>query len=103
MSIKFQLTGRIDDTQFDNGKYRYLLVTPAPDAYSQPSSYKLQSDNQLGQIGQEITVDVEMSGFVRKKPYEDKQTRQPKIYWEDNVIFRATPAVARPQAVTKAS
>lgn len=89
MSIDFQLKGRIEETQFDNGSYRYLLVTPAPDAYSQPSSYKLQSDNQIGQPGQEVVVNVRMSGFVRKKPYNDKKTQQPKVYWEDNVILKA--------------
>ncbi len=100
MSMTIQLKGRIDHTEFFNGKNMTIITTPAVDAYSQPASYKLRSQAQLGAVGQEIMVDVSISGFVRKKPYTDKQTQQPKIYWEDNVFLDATPAQAAPQAVS---
>lgn len=99
MSISFSITGRIDDSQFDNSNgnntYRTLITTAAPDAYSQPSSYKVISDVALGAIGSEVNLDVTMTGFVRKKPYNDKKTNQPKTFWEDNYTLRARQAQAR--------
>lgn len=105
MQINFTLTGRIEDSQYDNRNgntvYRTLITAPAPDAYSQPSSYKLVSDTSLGGNGSEITVDVTMTGFIRKKDYRDKETNQPKTFWEDNYTLRAR--LAQPKSQAKAS
>lgn len=95
----FQMNGRIEFSEFYNGKYISLITTPAPDPYSQPSKFKVNSESQLGAIGQEVSLDVTVSGFVREKPYTDKQTGQRKIFHEDNVILRARLAQAKPQAV----
>lgn len=96
--MKSQLSGRIEDTQFHNGTYTTILTEAAADAYSQPSSFKLRSDMELGPIGAEISVELEIRGFVRRKPYKDKQTGQPKVFLEDNTILSVTRVV--PKAVT---
>ncbi|MEA3301074.1 MAG: hypothetical protein U9R22_12695 [Pseudomonadota bacterium] len=94
--MRFQLTGKIESCDFHNGVHTTILVTPAPDAYSQPSSYKLKSDNMLGQPGQEITADIAMRGFIRRKPYKDKNTGQPKMFFEDNVILSVVSSQIKP-------
>lgn len=62
----FQMNGRIEFSEFYNGKYISLITTPAPDPYSQPSKFKVNSESQLGAIGQEVSLDVTVSGFVRE-------------------------------------
>lgn len=103
--MRTQLTGRIEDTQFHNHTYTTILTEAAADAYSQPSSFKLRSDMELGAIGSEITAEIEIRGFVRRKPYKDKQTGQPKVFLEDNTILsviRVVPkAVQQPAAAVK--
>lgn len=87
--MNFTMKCRIDDAEFVNNSNFYTVSTPVPDAYSHPNSYRLRSLNQLGDVGQEIFVDVVVSGYVRRKPYQDKKTGQPKVYHEQNVFFDA--------------
>lgn len=96
--MNFTLKGRIEEIEFYNGKYINFIATPAPDPYSQPSSYKVHTDTQVGNAGMEVTLDITVSGYVRKKPYKDKVTGQPKVYWEDNVILKGRPAIQAVQA-----
>lgn len=93
----FVLRGRIDHIQLHEGKYFHVVTTPAPDAYSKPSRYKLASSQQLGNEGSEITVQVTVSGSVFEKQYRDKQSGIQKIYHEANVYMNAVPAT--PQQV----
>jgi hypothetical protein len=92
--MQFKLKGRIDHTEFYNGNHMHVITTPAPDAYSQPSSFKVRGPVQLGPVGQEIETHVQLSGFVRRKPYKDKQTGQDKVYWEDNVFLEVIQVAA---------
>lgn len=87
---------QIKKTLFLNGHHYTVIVVPAADAYSQPTSYKVKSAAPLGQTGQEITCNVTMSGFVREKPYKDKDTGQQKIYDEQVVNFEAELAHSSP-------
>ena len=100
--MKVQLTGRIESQDFYNGNYTTVIATPAPDAYSQPSSYKIRSSNQLGSVKSEITVWVEISGFVKDKPYKDRQTGENKIFQEANVFFEVCEAPAATKSTPKA-
>lgn len=93
----FILKGRIDHIQLHEGRYFHVVTTPAPDAYTKPSRYKLSSRQQLGTEGAEITVQVTISGSVFEKSYRDKQTGIQKVYHEANVYMDAVPAT--PQQV----
>lgn len=101
MDVK--LTGKIEETTFNNNTHTTLLMTPAPDSYSQPSTYKLKSDMPLGNVGQEITVECQMRGFIRRRSYNDKQTGQPKTFLDDNVVFSVFKVHAKPEPVRAAS
>lgn len=91
MNPSFTLKGRVDFVQLHEGAYFTVVTTPAPDAYSKPSRYKLRSASQLGVPGQEITVDVTVSGSVYEKNYRDKQTGINKVFHEANVYMDAAP------------
>lgn len=97
MSVKFQLTGRIESSENINGKYHSVLATPAEDAYSKPNAFKLRSDYALGNQGEEVTCDVELTGYVREKPYKDKDTGYSKVYREPNVFMDAKRAQPKTQ------
>jgi hypothetical protein len=53
------------------------MITPAPDAYSRPSTIEVRSKNKLGEIGEEISVSCKLGGYTRK-PYRitDKDTNE---------------------------
>ena len=85
--MKLTINGRIDSSEFFNGKYMVVVVTPAVDAYSQPSSFKVRAQNQLGNIGEEVALEVEVSGYVQRKTYLNKKTNQSEIFNEANVYF----------------
>lgn len=85
--MNITLQGRIDHTEFYNNAHTVILAVAAADQYSLPSTYKLRSPNAMGAVGDELTVHTAVRGFVKRKPYTDKQTNQPKVYWEDNVFF----------------
>ncbi len=94
--MNFTMKCRIDETEFYNGKHYTTVQTAAPDLYSKPSSYRLQSQQPLGSAGNEITVDIAISGNVFKRPYVDKSTGQQKQYVESKVYFDAQIAQAKP-------
>ena len=81
--MNFKLKCRIDRTEFYNNKHIVNVSTPAPDQYSKPNSFKIYSDKPLGNVGDEIEPTVSMTGFIREKKYNDKNTGQQKIYYED--------------------
>lgn len=95
----FILKGRIDHIQMHEGRYFHVVTTPAPDAYSKPSRYKLASRQQLGTEGAEVTVQVTISGSVYEKNYRDKNTGIQKVFHEANVFMDAVPAT--PQQVSQ--
>lgn len=100
-NLIIHIKGRLDNHEFFKGDHWHVVTLPAPDSYSQPSSIKFKSPQQLGSVGQEIESHVRMSGFVRKKDYKDKVTQQDKTYWESNVFFESVQAPVIP--VSKAS
>lgn len=101
MQPSFNMKCRIDFSEFHNGRYSTYVTTPAPDAYTQPSSYRLYSESQLGNSGSEITVTCTIRGFIRNKSYQDKQTGQQKVFHEDNVFFDATLAGQQKQVANQ--
>lgn len=88
--MKFTMKCRIDTSEIYNNRHTTVVTTPAPDSYSQPSSFKVFSDSALGAIGNEVELDVSVRGFVREKRYKDKNTGQEKVFQEDNVFLDAS-------------
>lgn len=81
------LIGRIDFAELHNGRFYTVVTTPAPDAYSHPSRFKLQSAQQIGQLGQTFEFSLDVSGIVREKPYQDKNTGMRKTFYESDVYL----------------
>jgi len=50
-----------------------LLRTPAADQYSSPGTFELLSSRRLGSEGSEISVEADLSGYVRKFTTKDGQ------------------------------
>ena len=83
MKLKFKLKCRIDRSEFYNNKHILNVTIPSSDQYSKPNSFKIYSERPLGNVGEEIEPTVEMTGYIREKKYNDKQTGQQKVYYED--------------------
>lgn len=86
MRVQF-ISARIEKTEQYNGKQYTVVAVPAADQFSHPSKYRLQSLQQIGQIGTLVDVVANMQGIVRNKNYFDKQTGQQRHYDEASVLF----------------
>lgn len=86
MQVKF-IGARIEKSEVYNGKTYSVVAVPAIDQFSHPSKYRLQSLQQLGQVGTFVDVTANMQGIVRPKSYFDKQTGQQRYFDETNVLF----------------
>lgn len=94
--MQFQMLARIDSSEFHNQRYYTVVTTPAPDAFSHPARFKVQSQQPIGQVGQNLKLTVAVSGIVRERPYRDKQTGQQKVFQEGDVylnVVTSEPAV----------
>lgn len=78
---------RIEKMEQYNGKFYTVVGVPAPDTFSHPSKYRLQSVGKLGDFGQLIDATCNMQGIVKEKSYFDKTTGQQKKFDETNVLF----------------
>jgi hypothetical protein len=96
--MNFQMKGKIGVTEFYNGNHYTVIQTPAPDSYSQPSSFRVRSATPLGANAQEIELDCSISGFVRPKTFTNKSGQQQTIQ-EPNVFIDA--AIASPSKPNK--
>ncbi len=105
--MKITLSGRIEKMQpFTSSQGRginTLLSVPAADPYSRPQQFKIISDQPLGQIGQEVSVSCELSGYVKSRSYTDKKTNLPAEFWEGSVSFRSIGVASGLSPVSKAS
>lgn len=89
--MQVQFTGcRIEKMEQYNGKVYTVVGVPAPDAFSHPSKYRLQSASKLGEFGQLIDVTANMQGIVKTKTYFDPKSNQQKSFDETNVLFDVT-------------
>jgi len=89
------LKGKIVSQEFINGNNYSVVAEAAKDAYSQPSSYKIKSVQQLGQNEQEVTLSVEIGGYIKHTNYKDKETGQPKVYDNQVIYLTAVPYVSK--------
>ena len=86
MQVNF-IGARIEKLEVHNGKTYTVVAVPAPDQFSHPSKYRLQSLQQIGQIGTFVDCVANMQGIVRPKSYFDKQSGQPRNFDETSVLF----------------
>lgn len=56
------------------GLYLTLITVPSPDEYSSPSSLEVQSTKKLAEKGEDITVNVHISGYRALQKLTDKET-----------------------------
>lgn len=103
--MQFAMIARVNLSEFHNNRYYTIVTTPAPDAFSHPSRFKVQSDQPIGQPNQDVELTVSVNGMVREKPYKDKQTNQPKTFYEADVylnVISAKPYMPQQQKAEKA-
>lgn len=92
--MKSTLKGKILKHEFHNGAYYTVIAEPAPDQYSMPNKFKVRSDTQLGNVDDEVSLNIQVSGFVKPKSWTDKQTGQQRSFDEANVNLQVIPAKA---------
>jgi hypothetical protein len=100
------LTGKIIKSEFYSNQHRVTMMIPAVDQYSQPQSFRVNSDGAFGEVGSEHQVTCDLRGFVKTKKYTDKNTGQPKEFEECNVYFEVVsskPVIKPVQSAAKAS
>jgi hypothetical protein len=105
MSMQMHLNGvRVESSEFYSGSNYTIVSAPAPDAFSHPSRFKVQSPNVIGGQGQFIDLVLNVSGIVRTKNFQDKNTGQMKTFNEANVYFEVvTSKPSMPASVSKSS
>ena len=65
---QISIEGKIDRSELYEGKHYTEVLLPAADEYSNPSRVKVVSTRSLGNVGQSITVDCAIRGFVQTFP-----------------------------------
>jgi len=102
MTSKVSFIGaRIDSSEFYKQKMYTVVSTPAPDAFSHPSKYRVTSEQSIGNVGAVVDIDCTIRGMVRPKNYTDKSNGQPKTYVETDVYFDVYAVRAHVQPITK--
>jgi hypothetical protein len=82
------LTGvRVEKSEFYQQKHYTVVASPAPDAFSFPSKFRVTSDKPIANVGSVMDLQLSMRGVVRPKSFVDKQTGQQKSYDECDVYF----------------
>jgi len=103
MTLTMQ-SARIEQSEFYNNMHYTVVTMPAPDAFSHPSRFRLQSKAPLGAPGSVVTITVDVGGLVREKQYRDKISGQLKTFHEGVVFLNVVssgPAQAVPEQKTK--
>ena len=59
------IEGKIDRVEPYEGKQYTEVILPAADAYSAPSRAKVVSTRPLGAVGQEVSVECSLRGYVQ--------------------------------------
>ena len=73
-NMTFLATGRIESASKFQDSVTTLIKTPAPDAYSYPSTIAVRSKSRLGTVGEEVTVTCRIGGVPRTFKRVDKET-----------------------------
>lgn len=62
------IDGKVDRSELYEGKHYTEVLIPAADAYSNPGRVKVVSTRPLGNVGQQVTVDCSIRGYVHTFP-----------------------------------
>ncbi len=81
---------RIEKSEFYAGKHYTIVAMPAPDAFSFPSKYKLQSDFPLGQPGTFIDCNITMQGIVKNKQIAGNNGAPARSFDDATVLLACT-------------
>lgn len=73
-NMTFIAIGRIESASKYQDSVTTLIKTPAPDAYSHPSTIAVRSKSRLGSAGDEVTVACRIGGVPRTFNRTDKET-----------------------------
>ncbi|MEM7504706.1 MAG: single-stranded DNA-binding protein [Pseudomonadota bacterium] len=78
---RLTIMGRVEyGKPTQNGRFKTLIRTPAPDQYTPPQTVLVYSQSQLGHVGSEIEVRCAVGG--RSRTYQkDGQTEQAADCW----------------------
>jgi|JI8StandDraft_1071087.scaffolds.fasta_scaffold106279_2 hypothetical protein len=69
-----RLAGRLLKVTKKNDLFIHLMVLPAPDAYTSPSTVEILSKTRIGQAQDEITCLVRITGYRRTYNHTDRET-----------------------------
>lgn len=73
-TMTFQAVGRIEHVAKFQDNVTTLIKTPAPDAYSHPSTIAVRSKARLGAVGDEVAITCRVGGVPRTFKRTDKDT-----------------------------
>lgn len=78
--IVLKLSGKIDSVRHHGGNCYTRVIAPADDPYSRPDVVEVRSKAPVGSVGQMVTLDCALHGYVRK-PYKftDPQTGEIRV------------------------
>lgn len=99
--MKSLLKGKIIRTDYYQSKYYSIVAEAAPDLYTQPSSFRVCTEQGVGSSGDEVQLMVDISGYCRMKNYIDKSTGEQKSFPDQKVYFNAS--IPMPEDIKKFS
>jgi hypothetical protein len=76
------LKGKIVESNFINNKTYTTIAEPSADEYSQPNSFKVQSEHPLGNNNDIVNLKVTFGGYIKKKA---------KVFTEQILFLSALP------------
>lgn len=78
--IAFKLSGKIESVRHHGGNIYTRVIAPADDPYSRPDVVEVRSKTPVGAVGQMVTLECVLHGYVRK-PYRvtDAQTGEIRV------------------------
>lgn len=74
--------------QNSDGWWTHLIVLPAPDAYSSPSTVEVLAKRRLGERDDDVQVTVRLGGYKRSYRATDRETGEQRVvHTADNKLF----------------
>lgn len=70
-ALKVVINGKLIEQRRNDGLFYSTVITPAPDAYTQPMPFEIRSVRSLGERDQVITVPCRVGGYFRRS-YDTK-------------------------------
>jgi len=63
---QMMVSGRIEAVDEYEDSYYSIVITPAPDAFSQPSTLKIKSRRKIGKAGEDVMQLVQWNGWLKR-------------------------------------